>query len=83
MSPRDDLAADRSAKPMPLATRAPAPTPRRLSRRALATLASVSAIGVAAALGYSLSRSHHTSAPQQMVSIGRHNTDALADGPKD
>ena len=70
------------ARPEPIATRAPAPTPRRLSRRALATLAGLSAIGVAAALGYSLSHSHHRVTPRQTVSIDHHNEDALADAPK-
>lgn len=83
MNGRDDPAAGPSTRPDPIATRAPAPTPRRLSRRALAALVGASAIGVAAALGYSLSRSHHTVAPQQSVSIDRHNTDALTDAPKD
>ncbi|MGY4395305.1 type IV secretory pathway VirB10-like protein [Sphingomonas sp. UYAg733] len=67
----------------PIATRAAAPTPRRLSRKALATLAGVSAFGVAAALGYSLTTSHRTQAPQETVSVERRNTDALADAPKD
>jgi len=82
MSTADDLAIDPAARP-PIATRAPAPTPRRLSRKALVTLTGVSALGVAAALGYSLSHSHRTQAPQETVSIERRNTDALADAPKD
>lgn len=41
------------------------------------------AIGVAAALGYSLSHSHRTAAPQQTVSIDRPKTDALAGAPRD
>lgn len=82
MSKADDLAADPAARP-PITTRAPAPTPRRLSRKALVTLCGVSALGVAAALGYSLSHSHRTEAPQETVSIERRDTDALADAPKD
>jgi type IV secretion system protein TrbI len=81
MSTADDLATDPAARP-PIATRAPAPTPRRLSRKALVTLTGVSALGVAAALGYSLTHSHRTQAPQETVSIERRNTDALADAPK-
>lgn len=46
-------------------------------------LTGTAAIGVAAALGYSLSRSHRTAAPQQTVSINRPKTDALAGAPKD
>ena len=83
MSERDELARDPAEKRPPLATRAAAPTPRRLSRKALATLAGVSALGVAAALGYSLTSSHRTQAPQETVSVERRNTDALADAPKD
>lgn len=70
-------------KRTPIPTRAAAPTPRRLSRKALATLAGVSALGVAAALGYSLTVSHRSQAPQETVSVERRNTDALADAPKD
>ncbi len=82
MSTADDPATGPAARP-PIATRAPAPTPRRLSRKALVTLSGVSALGVAAALGYSLSHSHRTQAPPETVSIERRNTDALADAPKD
>lgn len=82
MSTADDLAADPAAR-LPIATRAPAPTPRRLSRKAMVTLTGVSALGVAAALGYSLTHSHRIQAPQETVSIERRNTDALADAPKD
>jgi type IV secretory pathway VirB10-like protein len=67
----------------PIATRAPAPAPRRLSRKALMTLTGVSALGVAAALGYSLTTGHHTQTPQESVSVERRNSDALADAPKD
>jgi type IV secretion system protein VirB10 len=83
VSERDELARDPAEKRPPIATRAAAPTPRRLSRKALATLAGVSALGVAAALGYSLSASHRTQVPQETVSVERRNTDALADAPKD
>ena len=82
MKGRDDLA-NTSARPEPIATRAPAPRPRQLSRRALAVLTGVAAIGVAAALGYSLNHSHRPAAPQQTVSIDRPKTDVLAGAPKD
>ncbi len=81
MSTPDDLDTERAAR-QPIATRAPAPTPRRLSRKALVTLTGVSALGVAAALGYSLTHSHQTQGPQDTVSIERRNTDALTDAPK-
>jgi len=83
MSSQDDLARDAENPRAPIATRAQAPAPRRLSRKALAALAGVSAFGVAAALGYSLSTSHRTEAPQESVSVKRGKTDALADAPKD
>jgi type IV secretory pathway VirB10-like protein len=83
VSEKDELARDPAEKRPPIATRAAAPTPRRLSRKALATLAGVSALGVAAALGYSLTVSHRTQAPQETVSVERRNTDALADAPRD
>jgi type IV secretion system protein VirB10 len=68
----------------PIATRATPPTPRRLSRKALTILTGVSALGVATALGYSLTSSNRTQAPQETVSIERRkNGDALADAPKD
>jgi type IV secretion system protein VirB10 len=54
-----------------------------LSRKALVTLCGVSALGVAAALGYSLTHSHRTDTSQQTVSVERHATDALAGAPKD
>ena len=60
MNKSDDTATGGAEKRSPIATRAEAPTPRRLSRRALAALAGVSALGVAAALGYSLTASHRT-----------------------
>ena len=83
MTEREDLAGDPAEKRPPIATRAAAPTPRRLSRKALATLAGVSALSVAAALGYSLTASQRTQDHQETVSVERRNTDALADAPKD
>ncbi|UAK23808.1 TrbI/VirB10 family protein [Sphingomonas nostoxanthinifaciens] len=83
MSGPDELAGDPAATRPPIATRAPAPTPRRLSRKALVTLTGVSALGVAAALGYSLTAGHRSSGTQETVSIDRRNKDALADAPKD
>lgn len=86
VSGQDDLAGNPAraadAARAPIATRAAPPTPRRLSRKALATLAGVSALGVAAALGYSLTTRHHVQAPQESVSVERRNRDLLADVPK-
>lgn len=83
MTGADDLAGDPATTRQPIATRAPAPTPRRLSRKALVTLTGVSALGVAAALGYSLTAAHRGQGAQETVSIERRNKDALADAPKD
>lgn len=83
MTHDDDAAPDAAERRIPIATRAAAATPRRLSRRALAALAGASALGVAAALGYSLTVSHRAGAPQETVSVERRNTDALSDAPKD
>ncbi|QKR98310.1 TrbI/VirB10 family protein [Sphingomonas sp. CL5.1] len=83
MSGRDDLGTGSPPRPAPIPTRAAPPVPRRLSRRALATLAGVAAISVAAALGYSLSQGHRTVAARQTVSIDRRQTAALAGAPKD
>ena len=83
MSGPDDLHGDPAVARPPIATRAPAPTPRRLSRKALVTLTGVSALGVTAALGYSLTAGHRSQGTQEAVSIDRRNKDALADAPKD
>jgi type IV secretory pathway VirB10-like protein len=83
MTEQAELPRDPIENRPPISTRAAPPIPRRLSRKALATLAGVSALGVAAALGYSLTVSHHAQAPQETVSVERRNTDALADAPKD
>lgn len=82
MSAPDDVDTIPAARP-PIATRAPGPRPRRLSRKALVTLCGASAMGIAAALGYSLHHSHRTQVPQETVSVERRNTDALAGAPKD
>jgi type IV secretion system protein VirB10 len=79
-----DEEADSSATSrQPIATRAPSPTPRRLSRKALVTLTGVSALGVAAALGYSLTAGHRSQGTQETVSVERRSKDALADAPTD
>lgn len=68
----------------PIATRAAPPRPRRLSRRALATIAGVSAFGIAGALVYSLGRGPSAEVRQENVSIGhRQGADLLEDAPRD
>ena len=72
---------DRAA---PIATRAPAPRPRRLSRRAITLSAGGSAIGLAAALVFALSSGGHHAAPQETVAVDhRQPSDLLATAPKD
>ncbi len=67
-----------------LATRAAPPTPRRLSRRVLATSAGVGALGIATALGIALTSSHrHAETPEQVPINNRQVGDALATAPKD
>ena len=68
----------------PIATRAPAPRPRRLSRRAITLFAGGSAIGLTAALVFALSSSSHHTAPQETVAVDhRQPSDLLATAPKD
>ncbi len=68
----------------PIATRAPAPRPRRLSRRVITLFAGGSAIGLAAALVFALSSGDHHAAPQEKVAVDRRQpTDLLATAPKD
>ncbi len=81
---QEQIESRRASTPAPIATRATPPKPRRLSRRALATFAGVSAIGIAAALGYALTATSHHTPPQETVAIDHHRTaDALASAPKD
>ena len=89
MTAYDDLEATPEPVPpadkaAPISTRAPAPTPRRLSRRAVAMFAGGSAIGLAAALGFALSSTGHHVAPQEAVTVEhRRSSDLLATAPKD
>ena len=80
-SPEPARLADNAA---PISTRAPAPQPRRLSRRAIALLAGGSAIGLAAALGFALSSTGHHAPSQEAVTVEhRQSSDLLATAPKD
>ena len=68
----------------PIATRAPAPRPRRLSRRIITLFAGGSAISLAAALVFALSSGGHHVAPQETVAVDhRQSSDLLATAPKD
>ena len=68
----------------PIATRAPAPRPRRLSRRAITLFAGGSAIGLATALVFALSSAGHHSGPKESVAVDHgHSSDLLATAPKD
>ena len=80
--------ADTPARPAertaPIATRAPAPRPRRLSRRAITLFAGGSAIGLAAALVFALSSGDRHASPQETVAVDhRQSSDLLATAPKD
>ena len=85
----DDLAAAAAPErpiqhPAPIATRAPTPLPRRLSRRAITLFAGGSAIGLAAALVFALSSGGHHDAPKETVAVDRRQqADLLATAPKD
>lgn len=84
MMERDERAGTRPEDGKPIPTRAAPPKPRRLSRKALALLAGVGALGIAGALGYSLTASHGGDAPQESVTVDRNPAgDALADAPRD
>lgn len=68
----------------PIATRAPAPRPRRLSRRAITLCAGGSAIGLAAAMVFALSSGDRNALPQETVAVDhRQSSDLLATAPKD
>lgn len=80
--------AEEPARPVeraaPITTRAPAPRPRRLSRRAITLFAGSSAIGLAAALVFALSSGDRRVAPQETVAVDhRQSSDLLATAPKD
>ena len=71
-------------RPAPIATRAPAPRPRRLSRRAITLFAGGSAIGLAAAMVFALSSGNRNAPPQETVAVDhRQSSDLLATAPKD
>ena len=88
MTAYDNDATEEPIRPVeraaPIATRAPSPRPRRLSRRAITLFAGGSAIGLAAALVLALSSGGHHTAPQETVAVGhRQSSDLLATAPKD
>ena len=88
MTGHDDNEEEDLARPIehvaPISTRAPAPRPRRLSRRAITLFAGGSAIGLAAALGFALSFGGRHPATQETVAVDhRQPTDLLESAPKD
>jgi type IV secretion system protein VirB10 len=75
---------EESSPRAPLATRAAPPRPRRLSRKALTTLAAAGAFGVAGALAWSLSGVTHRAGQPESVSVApRQGAEVLGDVPKD
>jgi len=83
MTRRDDERAEPPADRTPIATRAAAPRPRRLSRKMLAAISGVGALAVASALLYSLSSGSSSQAPQETVSVERRQAELLAEAPRD
>lgn len=71
-----------SQAPQPLRTRAPAPTPRRLSRKALALASGAIATGIAGALLVSFSEAKRGPPPEE-VAVERGGHDLLESAPKD
>jgi len=80
---RRDPSADPVEMRAPLSTRAEPPKPRRLSRKAIAAISAGGALGVAAALVWSLGGGHQADAPQETVSVERRQADLLASAPRD
>lgn len=66
----------------PLATRAPAPKPRRLSRKALVALSTVGAFAIAGALAWSLSERREQSGAEAVSVAPRQSAEVLSDAPK-
>lgn len=83
MNGDQDKRPDRPDDPVPIATRAPAPRPRRLSRKILAIMAASGAFAVAGALAYSLSDGRRAPGEREAVSVDRRPTDVLEAAPRD
>jgi type IV secretion system protein VirB10 len=84
MTPEQDDRRDDCATRAPIATRAAPPRPRRLSRKALTTLAGAGAFGVAGALAWSLSGVNQNAGHPESVSVApRQGAEVLGDAPKD
>lgn len=82
MTARDHEGQERWRSAIP--TRAPPPSPRRLSRKVLAMLAGAVAFAIAGALTWSLGAGRRHVAPPEAVSVvHRQDNAALADAPTD
>ena len=79
---RPDDAHEQAATQRPISTRAPAPKPRRLSRKALVTLSTVGAFAIAGALAWSLSDRREKTASQPVSVASRQGAEVLDDAPK-
>lgn len=79
---RPDDAHEKAATQRPIETRAPAPKPRRLSRKALVTLSTVGAFAIAGALAWSLSDRHRQTASEPVSVASRQGAEVLGGAPK-
>lgn len=79
---RTDDAREQPAVERPIATRAPAPKPRRLSRKALVTLATAGAFAIAGALAWSLSDRREQTGPEAVSVAPGQSVEVLSDAPK-
>lgn len=73
---------DQPAAQRPIATRASAPRPRRLSRKALVALSTVGAFSIAGALAWSLSDRRERTASEPVSVAPRQGAEVLGDVPK-
>lgn len=81
MNGRDDTR-DQPAAQRPIATRAAAPKPRRLSRKALIALTTAGAFAIAGALAWSLSDRREQTGPEAVSVAPRQSVEVLSDAPK-
>lgn len=79
---RADDTRDQAATQRPIATRAPAPKPRRLSRKALITLTTTGAFAIAGALAWSLSDRREQIGSQAVSVAPRQGAEVLGDAPR-
>lgn len=79
---RGDDAREQPAAQRPITTRAPAPKPRRLSRKALVALSTFGAFAIAGALAWSLSDRREQTASEAVSVAPRQGAEVLGDAPK-